>query len=52
MDIDGDGFLSKSEVKGRLLERFASIDADGNGLLSKEEVMNAPKPERRQGPRN
>lgn len=46
MDTNGDGLLAKSEVKGRLLERFDVIDANKNGLISKEEFENAPKPQR------
>lgn len=49
MDANGDGLLSKSEVKGPLLEQFDTIDSNGDGLLSKTEVQNAPKPQRGQG---
>jgi len=47
MDVDSDGFLSKSEVKGRLLEDFEKFDTDGNGLISRAEFENAPRPERK-----
>ena len=47
MDTNGDGYLAKSEVRGRILERFDIIDANKDGLLSKEEVKNAPKPNRK-----
>lgn len=49
MDADGDGQLSKSEVKGPLVDQFSTIDTDGNGYISKEEMEKAPKPERGQG---
>lgn len=49
MDINKDGKLSKTEVKGPLSEKFTEIDTDKDGFLSKEELKNAPKPER-QGP--
>ena len=50
MDIDGDGKLSKTEVKGRLLEQFSKIDTNGDNLISREEFENAPKPARGQRP--
>lgn len=46
MDSNSDGVLSKTEVKGPLLNDFDKIDTDGDGFLSKTEVENAPKPER------
>ncbi len=52
MDADGDGLLAKSEIKGRLLERFDEIDTDKDGFISKEELAKAPKPNRRRGQRN
>jgi len=51
MDIDKDGLLSKSEVTGRLLERFGDIDSDADGFISKTEFENAPRPKRKQGGR-
>lgn len=45
-DEDGDGKLSKSEVKGPLLHDFDKVDTDGDGFISKAELENAPKPER------
>ena len=48
MDADNDGFLSKSEVKGRIAKDFDNIDTDDDGLISKKEMENAPKPERGQ----
>ena len=55
MDSNGDGKLSKTEIKGRLLDDFAKIDTNGDGFLSKAEIQNAPKPQRGEGgrpPRN
>ena len=52
MDVNNDGKLSKSEVKGRLLERFTDIDTDKDGFISKTEFSNAPKPKRRPRPDN
>ena len=54
MDANNDGQLSKSEVKGPLLNDFAKIDTNNDGFISKTELQNAPKPQRRQGgpPRN
>lgn len=46
MDSDGDGQLSKSEVKGPLANDFATIDTDDDGYLSEQELENAPKPQR------
>ena len=51
MDKNGDGLLAKSEVQGRLLERFETIDVNEDGFISKEEFTNAPRPQRR-GNRN
>ena len=52
LDTNEDGQLSKSEVKGPLLEQFDAVDTNGDGLLSRKEVENAPKPPRRgEGPR-
>jgi len=48
MDTDKDGKLSKSEVKGRLLESFATIDTDEDGFITEEELEKAPRPEGRQ----
>lgn len=52
MDSNKDGKLSKSEVKGPLAKEFSKIDANNDGFISKEELKNAPKPERKQRPRN
>ena len=50
MDQNGDGFLAKDELKGRILNDFDKIDINGDGLLSREEMENAPKPQRGQRP--
>ncbi len=50
MDINTDGLLAKTEVKGRLLRDFDIIDTDRDGFISRKELENAPKPERGQRP--
>ena len=50
MDTNNDGKLSKSEVKGKMLERFPKIDTNGDGFISREEFTNAPRPKRGQRP--
>ena len=52
MDANKDGKISKSEAKGPLSESFSKIDTNEDGFISKEELKKAPKPERRQRPRN
>ncbi|MFT7053236.1 MAG: Ca2+-binding EF-hand superfamily protein, partial [Psychromonas sp.] len=37
LDTNADGFLSKDEVRGRLLANFGKLDSEGNGTLSPEE---------------
>jgi len=49
MDTNGDGQLSSSETKGRLAERFSTIDTNSDGFITPEELENAPRPERREG---
>ena len=43
MDVDKDGKLSKSEVKGPLSEDFAKVDADSDGFITKEELEQIQK---------
>ncbi|CDF78882.1 hypothetical protein BN863_11700 [Formosa agariphila KMM 3901] len=50
MDSNGDGKLSKSEVKGPLETDFYKLDTDKDGFISKTELEHAPKPERGQRP--
>lgn len=50
MDTNGDGKLAKSEIKGRLLEKFDAIDTDNDGFISKTEFQNMPRPQRGQRP--
>lgn len=49
MDSDGDGLLSKKEVKGPLSNDFDKIDTNSDGFLSEKEINDAPKPARQQG---
>ncbi len=46
MDVDKDGKLSETEVKGPLKNDFSKIDTNSDGFLSKEEIEKAPKPNR------
>lgn len=43
LDKNGDGQLSKDELKGPLLRDFGKFDLDGNGTLSKSELPDPPK---------
>jgi hypothetical protein len=55
MGINDDGLLSKSEVKGPLLNDFDKIDTNQAGFISHFELENTPKPnrtERQQRPPN
>lgn len=38
MDTNGDGELSKDELKGPLLDDFDQFDKDGSGTLTEEEL--------------
>ncbi|MGL6261433.1 hypothetical protein [Vibrio sp. WXL103] len=38
LDANGDGQLSRDEVKGPLAEHFDSLDANGDGFLSQDEL--------------
>lgn len=46
MDSNGDGKLSKSEVKGPLANDFAKIDLDSDGFITAAELDKAPQPNR------
>ncbi|MCL7764662.1 EF-hand domain-containing protein [Polaribacter sp. Z014] len=52
LDANEDGKISLKEVKGPLAKDFKKIDTDEDGFLSEKEIKNAPKPERKQRPRN
>tara|TARA_R110002167_G_scaffold13754_5_gene56590 strand:+ start:2177 stop:2473 length:297 start_codon:yes stop_codon:yes gene_type:complete len=52
LDKDEDGKLSKEEIKGPLKNDFAKIDTDEDGFITKAELQKAPKPTRRERPRN
>ncbi|GAL36829.1 hypothetical protein JCM19240_2898 [Vibrio maritimus] len=43
MDVNGDGVLTKDELKGRLLDEFDELDNDGDGALSESELPEPPK---------
>ncbi len=43
MDTNGDGLLSKDEVRGPLLDDFDKIDRDGDGFLSESEIPEPPE---------
>jgi Ca2+-binding EF-hand superfamily protein len=38
IDTNGDGTLSKDEVRGRMAERFDDLDADSDGQITPEEL--------------
>lgn len=44
MDLNGDGKLSKLEVKGPILNDFDKLDLDKDGFLTRKEMSVAPKP--------
>lgn len=50
MDSNGDGKLSKSEVKGPLSTDFSKIDTDNDGFITKSEFQKAPRPQRNSRP--
>ncbi len=52
LDTNEDGKLSKKEVQGPLKKDFKKIDLDKDGFITKKELRKAPKPERREQPRN
>jgi hypothetical protein len=45
MDSDGDGKLSKNEVKGPLKNDFSKIDTNNDGYIVEDELNNAPEPQ-------
>ncbi|WP_159023875.1 EF-hand domain-containing protein [Formosa sp. L2A11] len=44
MDVNDDGKLEESEVKGPLKDDFSKIDTDEDGYISEKEFEDAPKP--------
>ena len=48
MDKNGDGELSRDELKGPLLNDFEKFDTDGSGTLSQSEL---PEPPEKRGQR-
>lgn len=52
LDTNEDGKISLKEAKGPLKKDFKKIDTNEDGFLSKKELKNAPKPEKRERPRN
>ncbi|MGV2987673.1 hypothetical protein ACE1OE_08500 [Vibrio sp. E150_011] len=44
LDVNGDGELTKDEVKGPLFEDFDQFDVDSNGTLTESEL---PEPKRK-----
>ena len=42
LDTNGDGVLSKDEVKGPLADHFDTIDVDGDGVITKDEMPEKP----------
>jgi len=43
LDTNGDGQLSKDEVKGPLADDFDRFDANGDGVLSEDELPAPPQ---------
>jgi Ca2+-binding EF-hand superfamily protein len=52
LDKNEDGKISLKEAKGPLKKDFKKIDKNEDGFISKKELKNAPKPERKERPRN
>ena len=52
LDQNKDGKLSFKEVKGPLREDFKKMDTNEDGFITKKELKGAPKPERKERPRN
>jgi Ca2+-binding EF-hand superfamily protein len=41
LDTDEDGYISRDEAKGRILEHFDNIDTDEDGYISRDEMREA-----------
>jgi Ca2+-binding EF-hand superfamily protein len=52
LDANEDGKISLKEAKGPLKNDFKKIDTNKDGFITKKELKNAPKPERKERPRN
>jgi Ca2+-binding EF-hand superfamily protein len=39
LDADGDGGITRDEMKAHMAARFARADADGDGLLTRDEML-------------
>ena len=52
LDTNEDGKISLKEVKGRLKKDFKKIDTDEDGFITKKELKKAPKPKRKERPKN
>ncbi len=52
LDKDGDGQLSKAELKGPLKDDFAKVDTNEDGFITETEFEKAPKPERKERKKN
>lgn len=52
LDVNEDGKISLKEVKGPLKKDFKKIDTNKDGFISKKELKDAPRPERKERPRN
>lgn len=48
LDSNGDGKLSKKEIKGPLKDNFDKIDTNKDGFLTEDELKKAPRPERKE----
>lgn len=44
IDTNGDGVLTKDELKGPFLQDFDKLDVDGSGSLSEDELPQPPEP--------
>lgn len=46
MDMNEDGLLEETEIKGPLKEKFQMIDTDADGYITKEELDMAMNPDK------
>lgn len=51
LDVNKDGKISKKEANGPLAKDFDAIDSNSDGYITLEELKKAPKPKRRERPR-